>query len=152
MNEWLSFVGRVEPMEWGNSTFTILTLPEEIVLELARRNTRRVEIELNDHPFNMALTKAPAVSGAFVYTGKSILQEVGISPGDEIEVRLRKADPNMVDVPSDVLLAIHSANLAGAWASLTPGKQRGMLHQITSAKKQETRVRRIEQLLASLRG
>ncbi|WP_419913720.1 YdeI/OmpD-associated family protein [Hoeflea sp.] len=150
MHDWLSFQGRVVPMEWGRSTYTVLPLPDEIALELEKQNARRVDIELNDHPFNMALTTGPAISGTFVYAGKSILQEVGISPGQEIEVRLRKADPGIVNVPSDVSLAIRAAELVDVWTSLTPGRQRGLLHQITSAKKQETRARRIAQLLQDL--
>ena len=151
MSGWLSFSGRVVPMEWGDSTFTVLPLPKEIADELARQGARRVDVELNDHPFNMALTKAPAMPDTFLYTGKSVLRDAGISPGEEIDVRLCKADPNAVDVPNDITLALRSSGLSDAWSALTPGKQRGLLHKITSAKKDETRMRRISELLNSLR-
>ena len=152
MDQWLSFLGRVMPMEWGKNVYTVLPLPEDIAMELERQGTRRVDIELNDHPFNVALTKAPVIPDTFVYAGKSVLREAGISPGEEIEVRLRRADPNLVDVPNDVMLAVRRANVVEAWASLTPGRQRGLLHQIDSAKKQETRARRIAQLVKTLAG
>lgn len=137
-------------MEWGESTFTVLPLPDDIVSELEEQGARRVDIEINDHPFNLALTKAPAIEGVFVYAGKTVLKEVGILPGDEVEVRLRKADPNAVDVPNDVTHAIREANLAEEWALLTPGKQRGLLHTINAAKRAETRKKRIAQLLETL--
>lgn len=151
MSAWLSFSGRVVPMEWGDSTYTILPLPKEIAEELERQGARRVDVELNDHPFNMALTKAPAILDTFLYAGKSVLQDAGISPGEEINVRLCKADPDVVDVPNDILLALRSSGLTDAWSALTAGKQRGHLHKITSAKKDETRMRRISELLNNLR-
>ncbi len=150
VNTWLSFCGRIEPMEWGKSTYTILPIPDEISLALKNAGARRVEVELNDHPFNMALTKSPAFFGTFIYTGKTILQAAGVSPGEEIEVRLRKSDPNFVEVPQDVILAIRAAAVSDAWSALTPGKQRGLLHIINTAKRQETRERRISELVSDL--
>jgi len=138
-------------MEWGKSTYTVLPIPEEIVAVLKSHGAKRVEIELNDHPFNMALTKSPAFSGTFVYAGKTILRAAAISPGEEIEVRLRKADPELVEVPEDVMLAIRAATASGAWSALTPGKQRGLLHSVNTAKRSETRAKRIAQLVHSLR-
>ncbi len=150
MSKWYSFSGRIVPLEWGDSVYTVLPLPDDISGELAKEGARRVEIELNDHPLNLALTKAPVISQTFVYTGKSVLQQTGIAPGDEIEVRLRRADPNAVDVPSDIASAIRSADLSGEWGALTPGKKRGLLHQVSTAKRADTRARRIAQLIKTL--
>ncbi|MEM6577850.1 MAG: YdeI/OmpD-associated family protein [Pseudomonadota bacterium] len=151
MSEWLSFVGRIQPMEWGKSTYTVLRIPDEIVASLKDLGAKRVEVELNDHPFNMALTKSPALSGTYVYAGKTVLRAAGISPGEEIDVRLRKVDPDLVEVPNDVMLAIRDADLSEAWSALTPGKQRGLLHAINSAKRAVTRTKRIIELIAILR-
>lgn len=139
-------------MEWGKSIYTVLPIPEEILLALENEGAKRVEVELNDHPFNMALTKSPAFPGTFIYTGKTILRAAGVSPGEEIEVRLRKSDPNVVEVPEDVMLAIRAAAVSHAWSALTAGKQRGLLHIVNTAKRQETRAKRIAQLIADLRG
>ncbi len=155
LSEWLSFTGRVVLLEWGKSVFTVLPIPDEVAATLASSGAKRIEIELNDHPFNMALTKAPTMTQTFVYTGKSILKETGISPGEEIEVRVCKADPNVVVVPGDVKLAIRGAELNEKWSDLTPGKQRGLLHTVNTAKREETRIRRIrriEKLISVLRG
>ncbi|MEM8974524.1 MAG: YdeI/OmpD-associated family protein [Pseudomonadota bacterium] len=151
MREWLSFTGHIEPMQWGRSTYTVLCIPDEIADALKDLGAKRVEVELNDYPFNMALTKSPAISGTFIYTGKTILQAAEISPGQEIDVRLRKADPDLVEVPNDVSLAIRSNSLSDAWSKLSPGKQRGLLHTINTAKRAETRANRIAQLISFLR-
>ncbi|MEM9716544.1 MAG: YdeI/OmpD-associated family protein [Pseudomonadota bacterium] len=152
MDDYLYFEGQIRPMEWGDSIFTVLPIPKDITDTLSASGARRVDIELNDHPFNMALTKAPVIDDVFVYTGKSVLKAAGISPGDIIDVRLRKADSNQVDVPEDVMLAIRAADASDLWAGLTPGKMRGLLHQVTSAKRPETRAKRIQKLILDLRS
>ena len=37
-----------------------------------------------------------------------------------------------------------------AWDKITPGRKRGMLHQVASAKRPDTRAKRIEKLITSL--
>ena len=150
MDEWIEFDGRIIPTHWGDSVFTILPLPDEVATELKSQGAKRVEIELSDHPYNCALTKAPVIDQTFVYTGKRILAETGIEPGEEIFVRVRKADADMVEVPSDVQAAILQHGVIETWDKITPGRKRGMLHQVTSAKRPDTRAKRIEKLIASL--
>ncbi len=150
MTDYLSFEGEIEPLEWGRATYTILRLPPEIAKSLESGNGRRVEGEINDHPINLALTQAPAVEGTFLWTGKSLLNRIGISPGDTVEVRLRPADPDEVETPGDVQDALRGAEVTEAWNALTPGKQRSYLHQISTAKRAETRAKRIASLVAAL--
>lgn len=137
-------------MEWGKATYTVLRIPPEVVDALGK--TKRVEGEINDHPVNLALTKAPVIDGVFVWAGKSLLREVGIEPGEQIEIRFRAAPNDLVEVPADVVNALRSAGVTDKWDSLTAGKQRGMLYQVTSAKRAETRVKRIAKLLAEVKA
>ncbi|MEJ8562767.1 YdeI/OmpD-associated family protein [Yoonia sp. GPGPB17] len=78
------------------------------------------------------------------------MDEIGITPGDIFDVRLRKADPNQVEIPDDVLLALRQAEATVRWNGLTPGKQRGLLHGVTTAKQAETRAKRIAKMIAEL--
>ena len=144
------FEGRVEPMEWGKSVYTVLRLPPDITHALEAEGAKRVEGEINDHPVNLALTKAPVIDGVFLWAGKSLLDEIGIAPGDALEVRLRKADPDYVEVDTDVLQAIRAAEATDRWNALTAGKRRGLLHTITTAKRAETRAKRIAKMIAEL--
>lgn len=148
MDEYVAFEGRIEPMEWGKSTYTVLRLHPDVMQALGP--AKRVEGEFNDHPVNLAVTKAPAIDDPFLWTGKSLLTKIGIEPGEVFEARLRAADPDALDVPSDVVNAIRSAGLSEIWDALTPGKKRGLLHTIETAKRTETRLKRIAKLLASL--
>ena len=151
MSDWHSFEAQIIPMEWGDSTYTVLPLPDDVTAALAAEGAKRVEGEINDHPVNLALTKAPVIAQTFLYTGKSLCRDIGIEPGVWLDVRLRKADPDHVDVPEDVVLALRQADASALWQALTPGKQRAALHQITSAKRAETRTKRLAALIADLR-
>ncbi|MEL6838395.1 MAG: YdeI/OmpD-associated family protein [Pseudomonadota bacterium] len=147
MSDYLSFEGQVVPMEWGKSVYTVLPLPDDIAKALQADGARRVEGEINDHPVNLALTKAPVIDQVFLWTGKSLLQEIGIAPGEPVYVRLRKADDS-VETPEDVMLALRQADATAKWEALTPGKKRGLLHGVNTAKRAETRAKRIAKLIA----
>ncbi|MEM6941691.1 MAG: YdeI/OmpD-associated family protein [Pseudomonadota bacterium] len=137
-------------MEWGDNVYTVLPLPADVSEALAAEGAKRVEGELGEYPVNLALTKAPVIEGTFLYTGKALLKEAGLAPGETIEVRLRAADPDFVEVPSDVSAALRAADRWALWNSLSPGKRRGLLHPLTTAKRPETRQKRIGALLKEL--
>lgn len=146
MTSYVTFDGTVETMLWGTTTYTILRVPNDLVGAIGP--TKRVEGEINDHPINLALTKAPVIDGTFLWAGQSLLTRIGIVPGEKIEVRLRPAPDDRVDVADDVSLALRT--VMDVWSALTPGKQRGLLYQIDTAKTPATRAKRIAKLVESL--
>lgn len=148
MSGWVTFEGRVEPLTWGRATYTILRLPDAVVESLG--NCRRVEGEIAEHPVNLALSRAPVVEGVFLWTGSSLLNRIGIQPGDPVEIRLRRAPDDRVDLDPDIEAAIRAGGVLATWESLTPGKRRGLLHQIAAAKTDPTRRKRIARLLEIL--
>jgi len=150
MSDWHSFEGRITTMEWGKNTYTVLRLPADVSAALEAEGARRVEGELGDFPVNLALTKAPVIDGVFVYTGKELLKQSGLAPGETFDARLRLADPDLVDTLPEVLTALRAAGLTQSWQALTAGKQRGLLHPINAAKRVETRQKRIIALLAQI--
>ncbi|MEL6960743.1 MAG: YdeI/OmpD-associated family protein, partial [Pseudomonadota bacterium] len=87
----------------------------------------------------------------FVWAGKSLLKEVRIAPGEQVEIRLRPAPDDAVDVPPDVINALRSAGMTDPWDALTPGKRRGLLYSVNSAKRAETRAKRIAKLMTDLK-
>ena len=150
VNDWHSFEAAVEPLEWGRAVYTILRLPPDVVEALQRAGARRVEGEIAEHPVNLALTKAPVVDGVFLWAGKSLLERIGIVPGERVEIRLRPAPPDALETPDDVALALRQGEVADAWETLTPGKRRGLLYQINIAKRPDTRAKRIVNLIKAL--
>jgi Bacteriocin-protection, YdeI or OmpD-Associated/Domain of unknown function (DUF1905) len=150
MNDWVTFEGAVETLEMGRSTYTNIRVPPAAAAVLEAAGARRVEGEIDDQPVNLALSRAPAVDGVFLWTGKSLLDRAAIRPGDVLSVRLRPAAPDEVALPEDVALALSRADRMQAWDALTPGKRRGLLYRIDTAKTQATRAKRIDALVAGL--
>jgi hypothetical protein len=150
MTDWVSFEAAVEPVEWGRATYTILRLPDWAAATLEAQGARRVEGEINDHPVNLALSRAPVVEGVFLWAGQSLLDRIGLRPGERVEIRLRPAAPDAVDTPDDVAFALRQADRTEAWEALTPGKRRGMLYQIGTAKTEATRAKRIAAMIQGL--
>lgn len=148
MTDWVTFEGRVEALVWGRATYTILRLPPDVAAALAP--TRRVEGEIADHPVNLALTRAPVVEGVFLWAGASLLDRIGIAPGEPVEVRLRPAPDDRVDLDPDVEAALRAAGALEMWEALTPGKRRGLLYSISTAKTAPTRAKRIGRMIADL--
>jgi hypothetical protein len=144
MTAWVTFEAAVEPLVWGRATYTILRLPPDAAQALIDAGAKRVEGEIAEHPVNLALSRAPEVEGVFLWAGQSLLDRLGIAPGESVEVRLRPAPPDEVDTPEDVALALRQADLTGVWEALTPG------NQIGTAKTPATRTKRLAALIESL--
>lgn len=149
MTGYVTFEALVEPVTMGRATYTILRLPPEAAASLA--GSRRVEGEIAEHPVNLAPTRMPGVDGPFLWAGQSLLDRIGLTPGQPVEVRLRPAPDNAVDVPDDVTAALLAAGAIDQWQALTPGKQRGLLYRIGTAKTAPTRAKRIADLIRTLR-
>ena len=149
MNDYLSFEGCVRAMEWGKSTYSILPIPTEIASAHAAPAAKRIEVEIKDDPIKPAPTKAPVFDSVFMRTGKSLLRQIGIAPGELPDVRLRKAVEG-VGTPIDVLQALRTVEAPVRWEDLTPGKKRGHLHQTNAAKKAKPRAKRIAKMIAEL--
>jgi hypothetical protein len=147
---WVAFDGRIEPMDWGRSTYTVLRLPPDAAQTLQAQGAKRVEGEINDHPVNLALSRAPVIDGPFLWAGQSLLDRLGVAPGEVLEVRLRPAPDDRVDTPDDIAAALRAAGVTAEWDGLTPGKRRGVLYQIGTARTAATRTKRIAALIQSL--
>jgi hypothetical protein len=148
VTDWVAFEGVVEPLIWGRATYTILRVPDEAVVALG--GAKRVEGDINEHWVNLALSRAPVVEGVFLWAGQSLLDRLGIEPGEPVEVRLRPAPDDQVDTPEDVAAALRAAGVMEVWEGLTAGKRRGMLYQISTAKTAPTRAKRIDAMIQGL--
>lgn len=150
MSDYVPFEAVIEPMVWGNATYTVVRLPEAVLDRIGP--TKRVEGEFADHPVNLAIARAPVIDGAFLWAGRSLIERIGVAPGERFEARLRAVASDVVEVPADVTRALRSAGVTEAWEALTPGQKRRALYQIESAKRADTRARRLSSLCASLTG
>lgn len=129
-----------------------LEVPAEIVEDLGGGARPRVKITVNGHSWR---------SRVAIMRGRHLLglsnanrQAAGVAIGDEVEVDLElDTEPRLVAEPADFVQALDGDPAArAAYDKLTDGRKREHVRAIESAKKPETRRRRIEKAIAALRG
>lgn len=144
------FAGLVEAVTWGRSVYTLVRIPDGLVVAAQEAGTRRVEGTLDGIDVNLAITRAPVVDQPFVWAGRSLLRRIGAEAGAVVECRLRPVDDEVVPTPSDVSARLADAGVLDRWESLPPTERRSRLYPIESAGRAETRARRIEALVEQL--
>ena len=114
---------------------------------------------LNGHPFRNQVMPYTFEDGA-----KRLLMPVnnavrkaagGLKPGDTVTFELERDEASRsatVDVPPDLEAALRAdPGLRAAWDALSPSRRREAVEHIASAKRDVTRARRMQELLAALR-
>ncbi|RKR75344.1 YdeI/OmpD-associated family protein [Frondihabitans australicus] len=129
-----------------------IEVPPEIIDELGAGKKPAVVVEVGGYTYR---------STVGVMGGKSLIplssehrKASGLSAGDEVEVTLTLDEaPRVVAVPSDLQGLLDSDPAAtAAYEALSYSRQRALVEPIDQAKTAETRQRRIEKALESLRG
>jgi len=149
-SHWVSFDGQIEIMFWGEKVYSVLKIPEDVLRTIDQFSSKRVDLEIRDFSYNLALTKAPIFDGVFLYFGKDKLTETNLSVGDIAEFRLRASDPNFVEISAELQEALMLNDAEKLWNELSPGMRRTKLQPILKAKQETTKGRRIHALIHSL--
>ncbi|WP_420365614.1 YdeI/OmpD-associated family protein [Curtobacterium sp. L3-7] len=77
----------------------------------------------------------------------------GLAAGDTVTVSLVvDAQPRTVDLPEDLAAALTEAGVRAAFNTLSNSRQRALVDPVVQAKAPETRLRRIEKAVESLRA
>jgi hypothetical protein len=142
----MKFRAHVEPPEPMRG----LEIPPEVVEALGGGKRPPVIITINGHSWR---SRVAIMRGRFLL-GLSIAnrQAAGVATGDEVEVEVEfDAEPRVVVEPADFARALDADPIArAAYDRLAHSHKRRHVHAIESAKKPETRARRIEKAVASL--
>ncbi|MFD0475293.1 YdeI/OmpD-associated family protein [Nonomuraea thailandensis] len=128
-----------------------LEVPEEVVEALGGGKRPRVTITLNGHTWKsrVAIMRGRCLLGL----SNANRRAAGVATGEEVEVELElDAEPPVVAEPGDFARALDADPAArAAYDRLSHSRKREHVLAIESAKKPETRARRIDQALARLR-
>lgn len=149
--DWHEHDAPVEPLVWGRSTYTIVRVHPDLVAAARAVGTGRVAGWVEDTPVNVGLNRADVIPESFLYCGPALQRQAGVRAGDVVRLRLRPVDPDLVPVPDDVAGALADAGVLAAFESRRPAQRRQLLMPIHDAARPQTRARRIEALIASLR-
>lgn len=136
-----------KPADW-----TFLILPRDASRELPSRGQVTVEGTLNGAPFQATL-QPDGEGGHWLKVDGKLRESGGAEAGSVVTLEIAPAaeEPEPM-VPADLRKALAAAPPGKAgrpgarevWADITPAARRDFIHWITSGKKAETRVKRIE--------
>ncbi|MBN9325802.1 MAG: DUF1905 domain-containing protein [Cellulomonas sp.] len=133
-------------------TTTGIRIPDEAVAELGGGNRPKVVATVNGHAWRTSIAR---MGGAF-WLGVSAENRAAarLAAGDavQLDVELDSA-PRTVEVPDDLAAALAAEPAAkAAFDALTDAHQRQHVLAVESAKKPETRARRVESVVQALIG
>jgi len=133
------------PASPGDATWAFLVLPAAASAKLPTRSMVTVDGTLGGAPFQATLE--PDGEGShWLKVDQALCGAAGAAPGDTVALAIapveKEPEPR---VPVDVRRALAANPAAKAtWADITPVARRDWIHWITSGKKAETRVKRID--------
>src|SRR5262245_45254478 len=143
----MKFRTHVEPPEPMRG----LEVPPAVVDALGGGKRPPVIITINGHSWR---SRVAIMRGRFLLgLSNANRRAAGVATGDEVEVQVEfDAEPRVVVEPSDFARALDADPVArAAYNRLAHSYKRQHVHAIESAKKPETRARRIDKVLAKLR-
>jgi Bacteriocin-protection, YdeI or OmpD-Associated/Domain of unknown function (DUF1905) len=144
----MKFRAQVEP----NEPMRGLEVPPEVVEALGGGKRPRVIITVNGHSWR---SRVAIMRGRYLLgLSNANRQAAGIVTGEEVEIELAfDPEPPAVNLPGDFAGALVADPAArAAYDRLTPSRKREHVRAIESAKKPETRKRRIEKALVTLKA
>ncbi len=143
----------LRPAAPKGASWSFIVLPKNVSAKLRTRSTTTVEGTLNDHAFRATLAPDGQRSH-WLKVNRKMREGAGAEVGDVVTLEIVSAGKESApSVPADLRKALAAAAKARAvWSDLTPIARRDWIHWITSAKRPETRARRISnarQMLAT---
>lgn len=135
----------LRPAAPKGATWTFLVLPRDASAKLPTRSMTAVEGTLDGHPFKATL-EPDGQASHWLKVDRKLREAAGAQPGDTIELEIRPAERQPEpEVPDDLRKALDDSPEAQAtWSDITPIARRDWIQWITSAKRAETRARRID--------
>jgi hypothetical protein len=135
----------LRPAAPKGAAWAFLILPKGASAKLPTRAMTAVEGTLNDYPFSATLAPDGQRSH-WLKVDKKLREGAGAKVGDVVTLQIvpaaKQPEPS---VPADLRRALADTPGARAvWKDITPVARRDWIQWITSAKKSETRERRIE--------
>jgi len=142
----------MRPAAPKGASWTFLVLPKKASVKLPTRGMTAVEGTINGVPFRATL-ESDGQRSHWLKVTRKLREAAGAAAGDvvELEIAAARKQPEP-KVPSDLREGLANAPMSAraAWSAITPSARRDWIQWITSAKRAETRARRIENACAML--
>jgi bacteriocin resistance YdeI/OmpD-like protein/uncharacterized protein DUF1905 len=135
----------------SSKTATGISVPDEIMTALGAGKAPKVAVTINGHTYRSSV--ATVNGGPMIGVSEAVRAATGVRGGDEIDVEVAlDTAPRVIDVPEDLAAALAADPTARrTFDGLSYSNQRFWVEPIVGAKSAETRQRRIEKAVATLR-
>jgi hypothetical protein len=129
---------------------TGISIPPDVIAALGKQKRPKVIVTVNGYTYRT--TVAPYGNVFMLPVSQEHRSAAGLQAGDQIEVTLElDIEPRTVEIPPELQTALASKDGAlAAFEALSYTNRKEMARQVSDAKTQETRDRRIAKILASL--
>ena len=137
--------------EKGDS-WTFLILPKNASAKLPSRGMTAIEGTINGFPFQAAL-EPDGQKSHWLKVDRKLSKSADAEAGDIVTLEIAPAGKETEpEVPTDLRKALAAAapKARAVWSDITPNARRDWIHWIISAKKEETRTRRIKNACSML--
>ena len=137
-------------VELGGKTATGIQVPDDVVEALAAGKRPAVTVSVGAHTYRT--TVAPMAGKFFVPLSAENRNAAGVEAGDDVEVDIDlDTEPRVMEAPDDLAQALSLEERAQQFFDpLSYSRRRAYVDWITSAKKPETRERRVGQAVEML--
>ncbi len=134
---------------FGNNTGIVV--PPEIIDELGAGKRPAVDVDLNGHEYRSTI--GVMAGRTLISVSAAIRTATGLAAGDPVKVTLTvNTSAREVTIPEDFAAALRAnAGIDEFFAALSNSLQRYHVDQVTSAKTDETRQRRIDKAIGLFR-
>jgi hypothetical protein len=141
-------------LEVGRGGGAFVTLPDEVLASLGGESRCRVTGSTLDGVSFASSTMATGRGGVCVGVHKATRQAAAVNIGEAVNVEIaRDTRPRELEMPKDLVAALASDGAAeAAFERLSFTHRREYVEWVSSAKRGETRARRIAQTLERLRA
>ena len=133
----------------GNNTG--IEVPPENIAKLGSSRKPAVKVNLSGYEYQSTVA---VMDGKFMISLSAAHRTAsGLKAGDPITVTLElNLEPAQIEIPTDLAAALETANLKTVFEKSAPSKRKEFVRQVTEAKTEETRERRIAKILEQLGG
>lgn len=135
----------------GDKTATGIQIPDEVIEALGAGRKPPVRLTVNGYSYRSTIA---TVDGNFMVGFNADHRAAsGLAGGDEVEVEIEvDTTPRLVEVPADLAAALDAEPRArGTFDRLSNSNKGYHVSLVTGAKTDETRLRRIEKSITTLR-
>lgn len=128
-------------------THTIIVVPDTIIDALPVKGRVRTKGTINKTPFALAIQHKKDGT-RYLMVSAQLRKEAKIGSGDPLKVTFWIVDPDVVDIPEELLAVLEQDEIAmKVWEGFTPGLQRGLAHYVNTVKNIDSRIKRALEIM-----